>query len=169
MMINTKISEYTIFENETIFKALEKINSNKKRIVFILADTGILVGCLTDGDFRRWITGAKKFDMNISVSEIMNSNVAWVSTDSENVEIMAKFSDSVNVIPILDSSQRLVSIAFESDEGFTIGDRVISNDNPAFIIAEIGNNHNGDFELAKKLVVLAIILFASDSRFNISP
>ena len=166
MMINTKISEYVVFENETIFKALEKINSNKKQIVFILADTGVLIGCLTDGDFRRWITVAQNFDMNISVSEIMNSNISWMSTDAGNVEIMAKFSDSVNAIPIVDSSHRLVSIAFENDEGFTIGGRVISSENPAFIIAEIGNNHNGDFDLAKKLVDLAFDAGAECVKFQ---
>ena len=33
--------------------------------------------------------------------------------------------------------------------------KLIGNDEYPFIIAEIGNNHNGDIELAKKLVDLA--------------
>lgn len=33
-----------------------------------------------------------------------------------------------------------------------IEDRIISNDSPAFIIAEVGANHNGDLELAKKSI-----------------
>ncbi len=33
-----------------------------------------------------------------------------------------------------------------------IGDRIIGNDQPAFIIAEIGINHNGSLEIAKKLI-----------------
>ena len=37
-----------------------------------------------------------------------------------------------------------------------IGCHQISLDNPSYIIAEIGNNHNGDFELAKHLVDMAI-------------
>lgn len=32
------------------------------------------------------------------------------------------------------------------------GDREIGGDNPPYIIAEIGSNHNGDMELAKKLI-----------------
>jgi len=33
-----------------------------------------------------------------------------------------------------------------------IGDRVIGHDEPVFIIAEIGINHNGDVQMAKKLI-----------------
>lgn len=36
-----------------------------------------------------------------------------------------------------------------------IGDRLIGDDHPAFIIAEAGANHNGDLALAKKLVIAA--------------
>ena len=32
MMINTKISEYVVFENETIFKALEKLIQIKNKL-----------------------------------------------------------------------------------------------------------------------------------------
>ena len=35
---------------------------------------------------------------------------------------------------------------------FKIGDRVVGLDTPPFIIAEAGINHNGDLELAKKLI-----------------
>ena len=31
-----------------------------------------------------------------------------------------------------------------------LGDRWIGSDNPCFVVAEIGINHNGDMELARK-------------------
>lgn len=37
----------------------------------------------------------------------------------------------------------------------SIGNRKIGGDHPAFIIAEIGANHNGDMSLAKKLILAA--------------
>ncbi|MGJ0373021.1 N-acetylneuraminate synthase family protein [Aliarcobacter cryaerophilus] len=37
-----------------------------------------------------------------------------------------------------------------------IEDRIISNDSPAFIIAEVGANHNGDLKLAKKSIDAAV-------------
>ena len=36
-----------------------------------------------------------------------------------------------------------------------IGEKIISNNSPTFIIAEIGANHNGDLELAKKSIDVA--------------
>lgn len=36
-----------------------------------------------------------------------------------------------------------------------IGNRVVGDDHPCFIVAEIGINHNGDIEIAKKLIDLA--------------
>ena len=40
-------------------------------------------------------------------------------------------------------------------KSFFIGDKRIGNDFPIFLIAEIGVNHNGDMNLAKKLINLA--------------
>lgn len=37
----------------------------------------------------------------------------------------------------------------------TIGDTLVGDDHPCFIIAEIGINHNGDVNIAKKLITLA--------------
>jgi len=37
-----------------------------------------------------------------------------------------------------------------------IGDRLVGPDQPAFVVAEIGINHNGDLDLAKKLIKAAV-------------
>jgi sialic acid synthase SpsE/sugar phosphate isomerase/epimerase len=166
MLIHKNISSYVVFESETIFKALEKINANKKRIIFVVADNGVLMGSLSDGDFRRWVTLSPDFDINLNVSSIMNSHVSWVLLGSENTEIYSKFSTSIDALPIVDSAQRLVSVAFKNEDGFAVGGRTISDNGPAFIIAEIGNNHNGSLDLAKRLVDLALDAGADCVKFQ---
>ena len=47
-----------------------------------------------------------------------------------------------------------------------IGDRLIGEDQPAFIIAEGGSNHNGDLELAKKMVSAAKEVGADCIKFQ---
>lgn len=42
-----------------------------------------------------------------------------------------------------------------------IGDKVVGGDNSCFIIAEIGQNHQGDIELAKKLIYEAKVSYFS--------
>lgn len=47
-----------------------------------------------------------------------------------------------------------------------IGDYVIGNDKPCFIIAEIGINHNGDIDLAKKLISAAVLAGCHAVKFQ---
>jgi N-acetylneuraminate synthase/N,N'-diacetyllegionaminate synthase len=47
-----------------------------------------------------------------------------------------------------------------------IGDRIIGNEEPTFIIAEAGINHNGNIELAKKLIQEAAIAGANAVKFQ---
>jgi N-acetylneuraminate synthase/sialic acid synthase len=47
-----------------------------------------------------------------------------------------------------------------------IGDRIITDDSDPFIIAEIGSNHCGDFELAKQMIVKAAECGADAVKFQ---
>lgn len=49
----------------------------------------------------------------------------------------------------------------------TIGSRVISDDSPCYVIAEIGNNHGGDVDRAVKLVEMAAAAGVSAVKFQI--
>lgn len=49
----------------------------------------------------------------------------------------------------------------------TIGKRSIGDGHPAFIIAEIGNNHNGDFAMAKELIKKAKECNADAVKFQV--
>lgn len=154
-MISKRISEFLVFETETVFRALEKINSNKNRIVFVVDESGVLVGSFSDGDFRRWLTSAHDFDLRREVGAIAHRNVTSCKITAAISEIEATFSHSIDLVPLVDDYQRLVAVAFKRERGITIGQHVISDTSPSFLIAEIGNNHNGDIGLAKQLVDLA--------------
>lgn len=166
MRISTNISKYLVFESESILKALEKVNSNKKRIIFVVNEHGLLIGGVTDGDFRRWITKTSSYDLNQKVRSITNTNIVSAMLADDKVEISKKFTNAVNVIPLKDASSRLVGIAIRDEQGFSMGGVTISDESNAFIIAEIGNNHNGDVELAKKLVDLAYDAGANCVKFQ---
>ena len=93
MLIDKKISEYLIFESESILKALEKINSNKRRIIFVVSEHGLLIGGLTDGDFRRWITMTSSYDLNQKVSSITNTNIVSAMLSDEQADIYKNFTE----------------------------------------------------------------------------
>jgi N-acetylneuraminate synthase len=47
-----------------------------------------------------------------------------------------------------------------------IGDRIVGEDQPCFIIAEIGINHNGDIDLAKRLISVAVAAGCDAVKFQ---
>ena len=166
MRISKNISKYLIFESESILKALEKINSNKSRIIFVVSEQGVLVGVITDGDFRRWVTKTSSYDLSQKVITIANTNMVSAMLSDDKAEIFKKFTKAIDVIPLKDDSSRLVGIAIRGEQGFNVGRHIISDESNAFIIAEIGNNHNGDVKLAKTLVDLALDAGADCVKFQ---
>ena len=49
---------------------------------------------------------------------------------------------------------------------FKIGEKKIGDNNPCFIIAEVGANHNGNINLAKKLIIQAKKIGADCVKFQ---
>ena len=47
-----------------------------------------------------------------------------------------------------------------------IGDRQIGDDQPCFIVAEIGINHNGNIDLAKRLISVAVAAGCDAVKFQ---
>ena len=47
-----------------------------------------------------------------------------------------------------------------------VGDKLIGDDQPCFIIAEIGINHNGDIDLAKRLISVAVAAGCNAVKFQ---
>lgn len=166
MLISKSVAEFVVAEDESIHHALEKINLNKMRVLFVVDENGCLVGSMSDGDFRRWILKVEEIDVQLAVKNIMNRKVVYSLIQDTHESINRKFSDAVSVIPLVDASSRLVAVALFDDVEFSIGGFAISEEGSTFIIAEIGNNHQGDFELAKELVDLAIGAGADCVKFQ---
>mgnify|MGYP001280637612 CR=1 FL=1 len=155
MQVIKNISDYLVFESESILKALEKINSNKKRIIFIVSEGGKLIGSLSDGDLRRRITSGLELNLNSEIASVMNKDFKHANINDQTDVILKKFSNSIDSVPLIDDYGRFVALALNKKDGFTVGKKTISENSSTFIIAEIGNNHNGSIELAKQLVDLA--------------
>lgn len=161
-----KRSRIIWFSGDSILDALKRINDNQSRIVFVVQDNGVLIGAVSDGDVRRWMTQATEFNLNLPVDHVMNRNfIARPVTESQH-QIADYFDHKRDIIPLIDEQGRFVALARKSATGLQIGDFLIADQNPAFIIAEVGNNHNGDIGLAKELVNLAVEAGADCVKFQ---
>lgn len=166
MIILRKISDFIVYEYESVFRALEKINQNKNRIVFVVSSSGQLIGSFTDGDFRRWLINTEEFDLKQEVSPLVHTTVQSLPVDAPRNEIEKGFVGPISVLPLLDDAGRPVAIALKGKKGISLGEHYIHDKSPTFVIAEIGNNHNGDLNLAKRLVSLAKDAGADCAKFQ---
>lgn len=166
MIIDRNLSKYIVFAEDDIINALKKISDNKSRIIFSVTESGELEGVLTDGDFRRWLVTQDNINLSQPISRITNKTFKFAEHTEDPAKIQSYFSKDIEFIPLLDQNQRLVAIACRKQDSIQIGDFTIDTDSPAFIIAEIGNNHNGSLDLAKQLIDEAIAAGANCAKFQ---
>ena len=166
MIIERNISKYIVFYEDPLIKALEKIGKNKSRIIFSVKEDGVLEGVLSDGDLRRWMIERKEIDLNKRVFDISNKVFVSGRIDEEPEVYASRFTSRVEILPILDHQDRLVAIAFHGNEKIQIENCVIDAESPSFIIAEIGNNHNGSLKIARQLVDEAVRSGADCAKFQ---
>ena len=155
MIIERSVAPYVVYAEDPVLRALEKITANKARIVFCVSEHGHLVGSITDGDVRRWIAAQPQVDLGRPSSEVANTGAVRAPATASPAEVRPLFTHAVDHIPLLDERGHLVAVAVNRSDAFSVGRHEVGKGNPAFLIAEIGINHNGSVELAKELVDLA--------------
>ena len=166
MIIEKNLAKYIVFAEDNLINALKKISDNKSRIIFSVTEAGVLEGVLTDGDFRRWLVKQDSIDLNQSVSQISNKKFKFAFFSDDRDKIASYFSEKIEFVPLLDENYRLVAIASCRPKGIQIGNFTIEADSSTFIIAEIGNNHNGSLARAKQLIDVAVEAGADCAKFQ---
>jgi len=166
VQIERNFTQYVVFSEDSLLTALNKITANQCRLIFVVSEGGILQGVLSDGDFRRWIAATDLIDLNRPVTAAMNPACIAASEDSGPAELASLLSPKIQVIPLLDDHGRVVGVARGGQRRLLLADRPIGDGAPVFVIAEIGNNHNGSLELALRLIDAAAAAAADCAKFQ---
>lgn len=166
MVIKKSITQFVVFSEDSLSFAFQKISNNQSGFVLIVDQNGVLYGVLTDGDIRRWLVNTPSWDLSQSVKVACNRNFIFANENGDSNSVESMFSNSINFVPIIDIKGRLTAVALNKEKVFTLGTYVVSDDRPSLIIAEIGNNHNGDINLAKLLVEKALVSGANCVKFQ---
>ena len=167
MHIERNVTRFIVQDRDDVVAAMRKINDNKARIAFVADSHGHLVGSLSDGDVRRWLVSTPAPDLSTPVREIANKGAVTVREDATPGEINSFLDGPITHIPVLDEQGRIVGIAMERGDEFMLGRHRVSKDDPTLVIAEIGNNHQGDVAFAKELVDLAVDAGADLVKFQL--
>ncbi len=166
MYIQREIIDYIITKEDSILEALNKINKNKSRIVFVTENNGVLIGSLSDGDLRRFHIKSGEINNSILINDAMNVNYTKCSIHDSISDIKKTFNSKLEVIPLVDGKQRLVAIAKNINNLIVVGNKVIGDNEKTFIIAEIGNNHQGSYDMAIELIDKAVNARADCVKFQ---
>lgn len=167
LTIDRCFSSHLVNSEETLLTGLNKISQNKSGMVVVVDEGGYLLGTMTDGDIRRWLSAALKVDLHIHVAEVMNPECIYASVDEKPERIGELLSESVSFVPLVDEYKRVVAIARERQKTMYIGEREVGPGCRTFIIAEIGNNHNGDISRAYDLIDAAAAAGADCAKFQL--
>ncbi len=94
--------------NSNIAEAIRVLNQASTKIVLVL-DGEVLVGTVSDGDIRRSLL--KGFDLNSSISNIVNKNPLVVTPEmSRDMVMQLMIANKIHQIPVLDSNRRVLGL-----------------------------------------------------------
>ncbi|MAV30708.1 MAG: acetylneuraminic acid synthetase [Cycloclasticus sp.] len=170
MIFERNISKYIVHIETPLTAVLEKISTVKGRVLFGVDEQNRVIGVLTNGDLIRWLSRTKnQANLNISVQHLLNKDFAYVKEGASSESIRALLSEFL-FVPILDNQFHLISVVCRrsrQEQEFFIDGYKVSHNAPVFVIAEIGNNHNGSLERARRLIDAAIRAGADCAKFQI--
>lgn len=166
MIILRDVRPWVCQAEAPIYDALERISANKAGVIFCVEPDGSLVGVLTDGDFRRWVVGQRDIDLHQAVQVVANRTPTLATKRESYDQLAARLNERIVALPIVDERGRLVAVATRQRQAVNLDGRVIADDAPAMIIAEIGINHNGCLDLALRLIDEAAEAGADCAKFQ---
>ncbi|MBK5237611.1 MAG: N-acetylneuraminate synthase family protein [Actinomycetales bacterium] len=167
MIIEKRIDPYIVFAEDPLEVGLRKISANKERIVFCVDEHGMLLGSLSDGDFRRWVVENPASPLGAACLEVANKHAQSAPAGLSTRELAGFFSADITHLPLVDERGHFVALAVNRSNVLKIEEHLIGEGHPTFLIAEIGNNHNGSVQLAKQLVDLAADAGADAVKFQL--
>lgn len=167
MIIERTLAPYIVFSEDPLVSGLQKISANRQRLVFCVDAHGILQGSLTDGDVRRWLLAHPSAGLEATCLEAAHRTPRTARVGTDPAELMGLFGPGIEHLPLVDERGHLVAVAVDAQDRLRIGRHLVGQEHPALLIAEIGNNHQGDPDLARRLVDRAVEAGADAVKFQL--
>jgi D-glycero-alpha-D-manno-heptose-7-phosphate kinase len=106
--LNELIEQLTLLCTFNVLAALKRMESSRFQIVFVVDETGLLLGLITNGDLRRHLLGGGS--TSDLVSACMNREYRSVSVDASREELLKLLDLGFHVIPRVDANGKLVDL-----------------------------------------------------------
>lgn len=105
---------YTATSEISVVEAMQKIDKGAKGILFVIDEKERMIGCVTDGDIRRWLI--KSADLTAPISKVMfrAPKYVFVADDIDVEAYMKKYV--ITALPVLNTQREIVDILFLNSE-----------------------------------------------------
>ena len=154
MIISNNIHEYSFSKDLSIKLALEQLERTGLQILFLVDSKGLVSGVVTDGDVRRWMLSRSTIDLSQPISIVAPSEFVSARQGKRVSELNSVLTKGKTRIPLVDAGGILVGVLSETTGVIAIGEKSVGPQHPVYVIAEIGNNHNGCLQRAKDMIDL---------------
>ena len=153
MIFDRNIARYCIGPGLSLKAALRHMDREKLRILLCTNERGELSGVVTPGDVNRWLIADHANTLTVPVADVCNRNPCVLPEGSASRRIDQNL-DRFPFIPLVDERNRPVALAMRRHlhKGIQLGDFRLEEAGSTFVIAEIGNNHNGKLDTALRLI-----------------
>lgn len=111
-MDKRELEKFIELETCTISEAMRKIESNSCGIIFITDINGKLLGCVTDGDIRRFMLSGGDMSSKIDMATNYSPKVARNINDAKSLYHKKNYI----VIPIIDENGQILDLYDGTDE-----------------------------------------------------
>ena len=121
---------------------------------------------MTDGDVRRWILSQSVIDLSQPISIVAPTEFVSARQGKRVSDLNSVLATGKKKIPLVDADGVLVGVLAAKTDALEIGDKSVGPQHPVYVIAEIGNNHQGSLETAKALIEMAASAGVDSVKFQ---
>lgn len=111
-MVDDK-KKYCVGKDISVADAMRMIDKGAKGILFVTDADNKLLGCVTDGDIRRWLL--QTADFSESISRFMCITPKYLKKDKAKTAKQFMQECSITAVPIVDDKLRILDIVYLND------------------------------------------------------
>lgn len=108
------LQDIVVLETATIKEAMEKMDKNSRKIVYIVDAQNVLKGVMSDGDIRRAIL--KDVSIHEPVQQVMNQQPVTLPSNRMNEADHLMKEKKINSVAIVNKQHKLSRVVFPSSE-----------------------------------------------------
>lgn len=114
-MDKERIQEFIAKLPLTVVEVMSQIDGHAAEagLVFIVDDSESLIGCITDGDIRRWIL--RGGELNAPAVDVMHKNPTYLSIDEKANAKALMLEKNITAVPIVDCDNKVMDIVLSRE------------------------------------------------------